>query len=301
MSVTVDPYWRVKTKPCEFYRKGRCLFGEDRCNFLHVMNDWNPDESTFIESKPLQAAPVVKIFPNTPPSASLHSIQSPPRSPRTTNLLLALKGIIRDEEEQEEYIDDLSIEAVDDYDNDSPRTTKQTVQQIDTNVDGSNFCDPVSTLNDEAEHSPPSPTHSGLLSPVEFSDLQLRHFSYLHSNNHSRNPSLDPGFYDPIGTPHSQWVSPSPMVLSPPRSPALSSTFELLASPFGSPSTRLIANPGAGIMSPRLGVFGPRKKTNLWYPTWVSIPPPSIIRRRRTPRGIVDRNKLKKRRKLLRT
>ncbi|KAJ3719802.1 hypothetical protein FB446DRAFT_46294 [Lentinula raphanica] len=263
MSVTVDPYWRVKTKPCEFYRKGRCLFGEDRCNFLHVMNDWNPDESTFIDSKPLQAAPAVKIFPDTPPSAPLHSVRSPSHSPRTANLLLALKGVIRDEEEEEEeeeFIDDLSFEAVDDdTDDDDPlRTTRQTFQQLDPHLNESYFHDPVSNANDEPEQSRPSSTHSGLLSPVEFSDLQLKHFSLLHSNSHSRNPSLDPGFHDPGGTPSSQWMSPAPMALSPPRSPAMSSTFELLASPFGSPSTRLIAHPGAGIMSPRLGVFAPR-------------------------------------------
>ncbi|KAF8832444.1 hypothetical protein HHX47_DHR1001464 [Lentinula edodes] len=224
------------------------------------MNDWNPDESTFIESKSSQAAPVVKIFPETPPSASLHSVRSPPRSPRTTNLLLALKGVIRDdeEEEEEEFVDELSFEAVDDDDNDSPRTTSQTVQQIDTDANGFDFHDPLSTMNDQTEHSPPSSVHSGLLSPVEFSDLQLKHFSHLHSNSHSRTPSLDPGFYDSIGATNLQWVSPSPMVLSPPRSPAMSSTFELLASPFGSPSARLIVNSAAGMMSPRLGAFTPR-------------------------------------------
>ncbi|KAJ4001052.1 hypothetical protein F5050DRAFT_200257 [Lentinula boryana] len=226
------------------------------------MNDWNSDESTFIESRSLQAAPAVKILPETPPSASFHFVRSPPRSPRTTNLLLALKGVIRDDEE-EEFVDDLSFEAVDDEDDDSLRTTRQTLRQFDTNVIGPEFHDPVSTVDNESERSPPSPDHSGLLSPVEFSDLQLKHFSILHSNIHSRNPSLDPGFYDSVGTPNSQWVSPSPMALSPPRSPAMSSTFELLASPFGSPSSRLIANPGAGILSPRLGVFTPR----------VAIPP----------------------------
>ncbi|KAE9410990.1 hypothetical protein BT96DRAFT_244887 [Gymnopus androsaceus JB14] len=93
------------------------------------MNDWNPDESTIIEPKYLKDAPTVKIYPETPPSASFRSIRSPPRSPRTANLLLALRGAI-EEDEEEEYIDDLSFEAVDD--DDDSLDTSGTVQNIHT-------------------------------------------------------------------------------------------------------------------------------------------------------------------------
>ncbi|KAF5390203.1 hypothetical protein D9757_002820 [Collybiopsis confluens] len=225
MAVFQDPSWRIKKKPCEYYRKGRCIFGQDRCNFLHVMNDWNPDESTIIESQSLSKGLAVNIFPETPPS-----VRSPPRSPRTTSLLLALKGVIKDEED--EYIDDMSYEAVDD----------------ETGVD----TQPVNPHS-----APPSPAHSVLLSPVEFSDLQLKHFSLLHSGTRDSQqvPFQNSGFYD-YGTPPSQWASPSPMNLSPPRSPALSSTFDLLASPFGSPLTRLL--PNHAVKSPQIGPFVPR-------------------------------------------
>ncbi|KAF9069159.1 hypothetical protein BDP27DRAFT_750358 [Rhodocollybia butyracea] len=254
MSVTLtveEPAWRVKSRPCEYFRRGRCVFGEDRCNFLHILNEWNPDESTFIDSTlTSRKAPDVKIYPETPPSASLRSIRSPPRSPRTTNLLLALKGIIRDDEEGE-YVDDLSFEAVDDFDN---QNSGRTIQQTETVPV---FHDPV---YDDSESSP-SPTNSGLLSPVEFSDLQLKHFSLVR-DAHRASLSQE---YDPFGAAGSQWVSPSPMVRSPPRSPAPTSTFELIASPFGSPSNRLLVNP----MSPRLNPFTPR----------VPIPPSPLASR----------------------
>lgn len=261
VTVTVNPSWRIKSNifpfpvndsmsltfqlatPCEYYRKGRCIFGEDRCNFLHVMNDWNPDESTIIEPpKYLKDAPTVNIFPETPPSASLRSVRSPPRSPRTADLLLALRGAIvqdDDDDEQEDYIDDLSFEAVDD--DNTPGT--------------SGTAHPEFEEHNESEHATPSPTHSGLLSPVEFSDLQLKHLSLLQ---HSRSDSKSKDHKQSLSQDSSQWASPLHMARSPPRSPAPSSTFGLIASPFGSPSTRFVANSTLGIMSPRLGPFLPR-------------------------------------------
>lgn len=212
------------------------------------MNDWNPDESTIIEPKYLKDAPTVKIYPETPPSASFRSIRSPPRSPRTANLLLALRGAI-EEDEEEEYIDDLSFEAVDD--DDDSLDTSGTAQNIHT------FHNSNPTEHDEPEQAPPSPINSGLLSPVEFSDLQLKHISLLH-HSHSDSFSRSREHKPSLSQDSSQWASPLHMARSPPRSPALSSTFELLASPFGSPSTRLNVNPSLGVMSPRLGAFMPR-------------------------------------------
>jgi hypothetical protein len=80
------------------------------------------------------------------------------------------------------------------------------------------------------------PVHSiardDLLSPVEISHLQLTNFA---------RASMDMTEYDDA------WRPPFPPALSSPRSPAPTSTFELLASPFGSPSAR--------VLSPRLSAF----------------------------------------------
>ena len=81
-----------------------------------------------------------------------------------------------------------------------------------------------------------------LLSPVELSSLRLSIFS-----NRAANPSpatdgdsIDSGYAD-------AWKGPASLLMSPPRSPSLSSTFDLLASPFRSPSSH--------ILSPRLSAF----------------------------------------------
>ncbi|EDR03325.1 uncharacterized protein LACBIDRAFT_295293 [Laccaria bicolor S238N-H82] len=81
-----------------------------------------------------------------------------------------------------------------------------------------------------------------LLSPVELSSLRLSIFS-----NRAANPSpatdgdsIDSGYAD-------AWKGPASLLMSPPRSPSLSSTFDLLASPFRPPSSH--------ILSPRLSAF----------------------------------------------
>lgn len=86
------------------------------------------------------------------------------------------------------------------------------------------------------------PQFNDLLSPVELSSLRLSIFS-----NRAGNPSpatdgdsIDSGYAD-------AWKGPAPLLMSPPRSPSLSSTFDLLASPFRPPSSH--------ILSPRLSAF----------------------------------------------
>ncbi|KAF9014148.1 hypothetical protein BDQ17DRAFT_1386670 [Cyathus striatus] len=77
---------------------------------------------------------------------------------------------------------------------------------------------------------------SHLLSPVEISNLHLGPF--LIDNHDYFSNSFDSGYADSY--------KPPPATI-PPRSPARNSTFELLASPFGSPSQR--------ILSPRVGAL----------------------------------------------
>ncbi|KAF9484639.1 hypothetical protein BDN70DRAFT_872152 [Pholiota conissans] len=86
-----------------------------------------------------------------------------------------------------------------------------------------------------------SSTTSGLLSPIELSTLNFGPFRHSHSSRDST--SFDSGYAE-------TWKPPIPLLSSPPRSPSVSSTFDLLSSPFGAPSAR--------ISSPRLGVFMPR-------------------------------------------
>ena len=84
--------------------------------------------------------------------------------------------------------------------------------------------------------SPPSTDRSGLLSPVDVSGLRL---SILRQDTPSFD-SLDSGY--------ESWHTPGPLLMSPPRSPSVASTFELLASPFRSPSSRLMSAMGRDLV-----------------------------------------------------
>jgi len=86
------------------------------------------------------------------------------------------------------------------------------------------------------------PQFNDLLSPVELSTLRLSIFSNRASNPNpaTDGDSIDSGYAD-------AWKGPAPLLMSPPRSPSLSSTFDLLASPFRPPSSH--------ILSPRLSAF----------------------------------------------
>ncbi|KAF8809009.1 hypothetical protein BYT27DRAFT_7254895 [Phlegmacium glaucopus] len=100
---------------------------------------------------------------------------------------------------------------------------------------------PSSVELTRSEPVAPSPHASvGLLSPIEVSTLHLGPFR-LDANvvNEDAN-SFDSGYAD-------TWKPPNPLLPSPPRSPSISSTFDLLSSPFGSHSSR--------VLSPYLGAF----------------------------------------------
>lgn len=247
----------ISARPCPFHAQGRCLFGEN-CNFTHG-DSAEPDSTSFASYDTRQS-------PRT--SSPFNTVRSPPRSPRTSSLLLALKDIIGEDP------DDLSIDAEDgesltlvynnnvgnvdetikksqqDPDSWSPTTSpSQTTSRVTINT--------IESSPDIYSSPPPrsdTPDTSGLLSPVEFSDLQLISLRQEeHDYSGKDGDSIDSGY--------GSWSTPQPLARSPPRSPALSSTFDLLASPFGSPSLRfmsprLTALVSRGPVSPMGSTFG---------------------------------------------
>ena len=89
----------------------------------------------------------------------------------------------------------------------------------------------------EVTQSDPSRVSVGLLSPIELSTLNLGPFR-LDNNSVTEDANSDNA---------DTWKPPNPLLPSPPRSPSISSTFDLLSSPFGILSSRVV--------SPYLGAF----------------------------------------------
>ena len=87
---------------------------------------------------------------------------------------------------------------------------------------------------------PSSRASIGLLSPIELSTLNLGPLRLDDNVVTEDGNSFDSGYAD-------TWKPPNPLLSSPPRSPSISSTFDLLSSPFGSHSSRIV--------SPYLGAF----------------------------------------------
>ncbi|KAJ3576879.1 hypothetical protein NP233_g128 [Leucocoprinus birnbaumii] len=309
-----DPIWRVRTQPCPFYRQGRCIFA-DSCNFLHTAPSQSSQKSTLSEERADDRSTSVLSAPAKPPLISVESprsMRSPPRSPRMESLLLALKDVLSEEQEddsntlpvdqdatsaltnaswsassttfvdestpvsakaQEKFSPSASLRSItpsdtnepflddhlsfvhdsqthEDLDSDAGRTASQhpdTHSQNDTST--ANAYDPstqplINTIDSspvvQKQDHDADPVHlaarDDLLSPVELSHLQLANFA---------RASMDMTEFidDDIDT----WRPPLPLAISPPRSPAVTSTFELLASPFGSPVAR--------VLSPRISAF----------------------------------------------
>lgn len=90
--------------------------------------------------------------------------------------------------------------------------------------------DNASPLPPESFQSPSNPSE-GLLSPIQISSLPPVCFPPLHSLH--REDSIDSGYAD-------GWTGPSPLLISPPRSPRRVSTLSILSSPFGSPTSRML-------------------------------------------------------------
>jgi hypothetical protein len=308
----------VLARPCPFYQQGRCLFA-DSCNFMHSVSvKVHPDNISSPPSHQPQNT-------STPPRVvidSPRSVRSPPRSPRLSGLLFALRDVIGDdpndvlEEDGETSFDNSEnwssnlptltnpvgfghYSQTDDTDSDSVRSSESPTILSDEDSfipspsldqNSSSLFPPPGDISNSVDHSgspltvrsgdvgeddtlslpltssqdiPGTPTiqatspdaiqrleissttipqFNDLLSPVELSSLRLSIFS-----NRAGNPtpatdgdSIDSGYAD-------AWKGPAPLLMSPPRSPSLGSTFDLLASPFRPPSSH--------ILSPRLSAF----------------------------------------------
>lgn len=226
--------------PCPFYAKGNCVFSE-RCNFIHGLEE--VDETTLVEaetSRPKIDEDMVEDPPKTKMPTSRHKGRED--STRMSDLLRELKGVIGEE---------ASAKAEEDFNEQFTSADPKTPPGLEAFAMQTGHPSPVpSRLGPPDDATPaieehPAPVHrqdepvhyaSGLLSPVALPDLHLRSFSrdYLDDEQDSEAS-------------FATWATPHPLALSPPRSPARTSTFDLLSSPFGSPSSR--------IMSPNLAAF----------------------------------------------
>lgn len=253
-------------RPCPFYSQGRCLFA-DSCNFLHDVK---------IKVRPSDITTSVGIVPGitftqspTESGSSVSSpnsigrVRSPPRSPRLSSLLLALGDVIENDEnedvdEPEGLVDSVPpfevarelIAASGIFGQAAQRRHAISAGRVPPDED----TDIVEGIHETEEdttsesrpgvHRLPSPTagittehlaQSGgvneLLSPIEVT-LAPPAYWPLEQLTHAvqREDSVDSGY--------AEWTGPTPMGLSPPRSPSSKrfSTLDLLASPFGTPS-----------------------------------------------------------------
>lgn len=306
----MDPSWRIKTRPCPFYSQGKCLFA-DSCNFRHsavIKATINPEVALLRE---LQTK-----SPRTPAGT---------RSPRIDGLLLALSDVIAPEEEEESYEEEASFDSSVSYEPCQAHTGEESYTLYDDSQmakdlktlkteDDSEPSPPIpapapalappiptavvsaespapaspipaAAVSTEApDHDdsvaqevfiPSTPANSHLLSPVTATLPQVP-FALDRSSSRASVYTLDGA---------EEWHSPRPMQLEPPRSPAMSSTFDILASPFRSPSMRIASSqfgsflsflqPGAFEGSSDLSPNGDIEELDLDSP--VATPEPKLV------------------------
>ncbi|KAF5386887.1 hypothetical protein D9615_001549 [Tricholomella constricta] len=301
------PAWRVKTRPCPFYQKGRCLF-EDSCNFMHAVS---VKSSAAVTPEPAQPSPET---PMKPPLVTIHSprsVLSPSRSPRLSGLLLALKDVIGEDPDDEYDAMDGSTYVAEDLSGsgtpgkhtvvstnhslqtstEEERNTVESSGSFQTATSGplpddddetlrlplpSNEPEAQSSLR-TIESSPDvgeAPAHpqapSDLLSPVDLSHLHLGLFAQdgIEAATHD-NDSIDSGYAD-------TWKPPFLVTRSPPHSP-LKSAFGLLSSPFATASSRVISpRLSAFISGPPQSPFSPAVPADDDDPSDISLDSPAV-------------------------
>lgn len=197
---------------------------------------------------------------------------SPSRSPRMTGLLLALKGVISDDESGTEATDESAPQTVEF----SPHILSEGKPQDGLATGSDDFAVRVShpqsspevdddppTLTEPSEDPPPDLPSETIISVVDnsFDNMHLFTFdpttrgssisSPRVSDKPSRDDSIDSGYSELRAS------TPPPSNLPPP-SQWRHSTLNLLSSPFGSPTTRAFS-PARGrlsaLLSPRFGSF----------------------------------------------
>ena len=237
-------------------------------------------------TKPHFDSPPTNPLPTIPSVTvqSPRSFRSPTRSPRLSQLLLALKDVIGESEEEEseevfesstsvndpggseeswtvveetsdlhpvfehplEYSPDAS-DPTEIEDDDQPTIRASSLAQ-----DNEALVNVVTPHSDEAVPSVlPEKTPealSNLLSPVDIENLPLVPFLQNKSGDF-----IDSGYAD-------SWTSPFPLLKSPPRSPSVSSVFDPTFSPFRTPPVAVssrsyvgVAPHGSPIVSPHSG------------------------------------------------
>ncbi|TFK30282.1 hypothetical protein FA15DRAFT_631335 [Coprinopsis marcescibilis] len=111
---SVDPAWKVRTRPCPFYLRGGCIFAAN-CNFLHTTqtavktldSDYDSDSSFQSFKSPASSHPPtpVKQYGKSMTvrvESPLASVRLPPREPQMSRLLSALTDVIGEDEDDEE-------------------------------------------------------------------------------------------------------------------------------------------------------------------------------------------------------
>ncbi|KAH9951909.1 hypothetical protein B0H21DRAFT_3681 [Amylocystis lapponica] len=256
-----DPPWKQKTRPCPFYSQGRCLFA-DSCNFLHSVNVKRPEGIIIPAQRPARST-------STSPVLKMVRFRSPPRSPRTSSLLLALGDIIQQDEEVEAEVfedeggeddgrgsvEDLTFEEEEstlvnstlardsplvhstDEDKfgshrDSSLTTGSSSSGDDGEVTITRFSKSlIPAASTRTSTSSDAPTE-GLLSPIDITEAIPVSLPLNHCVQ--REDSIDSGYAD-------TWTGPSSFLASPPRASRPVSTLSLLSSPFTSPASRVFS------------------------------------------------------------
>ncbi|KAK0485822.1 hypothetical protein IW261DRAFT_753359 [Armillaria novae-zelandiae] len=264
-----EPLWRVKTRPCPFYRQGNCIFSAN-CNFLHIENGWGPHETTLVAPE-LYPSQILSAKVTSGKDLDQVSTGASYDPAQVSELLQVLQDVIEDTS------DDILM-AVANTQTENPGGASNLVEPV-TYGHGDIFSGPVTALpltsNSADVYSEPNvddtihPVHSlsleetpplmpfprhspnipafphtelhlagasDLLSPVSLPDLQLKTFFRDYHDSSIRDEHIS-----------DSWSTPMPLAMSPPVSPAPTSTFDLLSSPFRSPSSR--------IMSPNFAAF----------------------------------------------
>ncbi|KAI0929343.1 hypothetical protein AcV5_006638 [Taiwanofungus camphoratus] len=298
-----DPPWKQKTRPCPFYSQGRCLFA-DSCNFLHTVKVKPPEGAPVSTTDAMLPSPPQSPSPRSGTPKTVRFL-SPPRSPRLSSLLLALGNAIQQDDEEEEVKelcafsgspvghaadptlgqdgerqqDEQDSSMMDGYVHEvtPPFVTLPYVQEESLDVTFSPRFSSVEDKDDgedtitQLRSSQISMSSSavsasacpfvddrpqGLLSPIEISSAPPISLPLDHAVQ--REDSIDSGYAD-------GWTGPSTFLTSPPRSPRRVSTLSILSSPFGSPTSRVLAlqhgnsrhplPPFAALFSPSFAAF----------------------------------------------
>ena len=263
-----------QARPCPFYSQGRCLFS-DSCSFLHEVKIKVPTSSIHVPSSvPTESAdnnssePADSVPRPGPP-------MSPNRSSRMTSLLLALKGVISDDDFEVETTDEgvsqtteipspfgepediLSIES-DNVTAQIPHT--QSSLEVNYNLPVPTEPPEEPSISLAQQDHPPEATTSTADTSLDSTYSRLPNLNVRGSRLFSSQPSEKPTRDDSIDSGYAELraSTPPPLTLPATLPSWRPSTLNLLSSPFGSPTTRAFPPAGSrlnALISPRFNSF----------------------------------------------